>query len=166
VPLLLHAGCGRTAKPDWADAYDEVRLDIDPEVQPDIVASLTDLGDIGPFDAAYLSHCLEHFYPHEVPQVLAELKRVLKPGGFLVVVVPDLQGIEPTEDVVYVSPGGPVCGLDMIYGGGRLIQMSRYMAHHCGFVRATLQEVMERAGFDRCSVERIGGFNLLAAAVR
>lgn len=166
MPSLLHAGCGRSPKPDWADAYTEVRLDIDPGVQPDIVASLTDLGDIGPYDAAYLSHCLEHFYPHEVPKVLAELRRVLKPGGFVVIVVPDLEDIRPTDDVVYVSPGGPICGLDMIYGGGGLIQASPYMAHHCGFVRDTLQRVLDASEFSKAVVERIDGFNLLAAAVR
>jgi SAM-dependent methyltransferase len=83
MPTLLHAGCGDTPRPAWAVGFDEVRLDIDRRCNPDIVANITSLGDIGPFDALYSSHCLEHLYPHQVPVALAEFLRVLKPGGVL-----------------------------------------------------------------------------------
>ena len=39
------------------------------------------------FDFVYSSHCLEHMV--EVPVSIANWRRVLKPGGFLYVVVPD-----------------------------------------------------------------------------
>lgn len=160
---VLHVGCGRQPLPTWLDGYEEVRLDIDPGVQPHIVASITELGDIGPFEALYASHCLEHLYPHDVPRALAEFRRVLKPGGLAVILVPDLEDVRPTEDVVYVSEGGPVCGLDMYYGMASLIAANPHMAHHCGFVTETLSDAISAAGFSSVEISRTN-FNLLAMA--
>lgn len=165
MPTVLHAGCGRAPLPaEFAD-YDEVRLDIDPGVQPDIVAPLTDMGDIGPFDAIYTSHCLEHLYPHDVGTALNEFRRVLKPGGKAFIIVPDLEGVVATEDPLYDCSAGPVCGLDLIYGMGRLIASNPYMAHRCGFVKQTLESVIDRAGFAHRKVLRDGYFNIVAVAV-
>ena len=162
---LLHVGCGKTPPPTWLDGFSEVRLDIDPSVQPDITASMLDLGAIGPFDALYSSHALEHLYPHEVLVALREFRRVLKPGGAVIVVVPNLEGIKATEDVVFVSPGGPISGLDMIYGMSGRVAENPYMAHHYGFVRETLQDVMEQAGFSRCEALADQHYNLIGVGV-
>ena len=51
MKLVLHVGCGKQPIHDFLEGYKEVRLDIDPTHNPDIVASLTDMGDIGEFDA-------------------------------------------------------------------------------------------------------------------
>lgn len=161
---MLHVGCGRQPLPEWMlTAFDEVRLDIDPGVEPDIVAPMTDMGAIGPFDAIYTTHTLEHLYPEEVLPALREFLRVLKPGGGLVLAVPDLEGILPTDDTVYESPAGPVSGLDMFYGMARMVVNSRYMAHHCGFVEQTLRDAVTAAGFKNVAVMR-ANFNLLATA--
>lgn len=153
---LLHAGCGKAPLPEWmGPLFDETRLDIDPAVEPDIVASLADMGDIGPFDVCMTNHTLEHLYPHEVLPALREIRRVLKPGGGLILSVPDLEGVQPTDETVYDSPAGPVSGLDMIYGMARITEVSRYNAHHCGFVQATLAGVIEAAGFKNVTVDRV-----------
>lgn len=45
----------------------------------------------GTVDVVVASHVLEHLHPfNELPSVLADLRRVLKPGGLLRVAVPDL----------------------------------------------------------------------------
>src|SRR5262252_6440154 len=112
---ILHAGCGGEPMPPWLDGA-EVRLEIDAAVKPDIVASMTDMGAIGSYDAIYCSHALEHLYPHEIPLALGEFLRVLKPGGAAIIIVPDLEDAEPTDEVLYVSPGGPIAGFDLFYG--------------------------------------------------
>lgn len=121
-----------------------MRLDIDPRTNPDIVGSMTDLGDIGPFDAVACNNALEHLYPHEVDKALREFHRVLKPGGHVVIQVPDLEDVRPTEDLI---PEIGMSGLHLYYGDPELLEEFPYMAHHCGFVEDTLRRVMEREGF-------------------
>jgi SAM-dependent methyltransferase len=45
------------------------------------------------FDAAFGSHVLEHLTPAEAEALLAELHRVLRPGGVLRIAVPDLDRV-------------------------------------------------------------------------
>lgn len=163
MPSVLHVGCGHTPLPAWFPGLDEVRLDIDPDVQPDIVASMLDMGAIGPFDALYCSHALEHLYPHQVTLALAEFRRVLNPGAPIVVFVPDLEGISATEEVVYLSPSGPITGLDMIYGKLSYLEEHPFMAHHIGFTQPTLTKTLEDAGFTGVTVLRTSGFNLMGS---
>ena len=161
---VLHVGCGSQPLPAWLAGNVETRLDIDPDCQPDIVASMTDLGEIGPFDMVYSCHSLEHLMPHDVGIALGEFHRVLRPGGIAVVFVPDLEDVKPTTDVLYVSEAGPISGLDMYYGLHTVTEAQPYMAHHCGFVRETLGDALKAAGFASISVERLDVFNLMGAA--
>ena len=134
---LLHVGCGGDSIPSWMDGFKEVRLDIDEQHKPDIVASMVDLGDIGEYDAIYCSHCLEHVCEHDVRKALSEFKRVLKPGGFAMVFVPDLENVKANDDVLYESPAGPITGLDLMYGHRAQLEDNPYMAHKHGFVKET-----------------------------
>ncbi len=152
--------------PAWLDGAEEVRLDIDPDCTPHIVASMTQMGEIGPYDAIYCSHALEHLYPHQVDQALGEFRRVLKPGGSAMIFVPDLEDVRPTEEVLYDSPSGPICGRDMYYGLARYVEASPHMAHHSGFVRETLKKTLRGAGFEVAEVRRLSGYNLFALAVK
>src|SRR3990167_3918374 len=94
---FLHIGCGPKHKDQTTRGFNsadwkELRLDIDNSVEPDIVGTMTDMSAVqdASVDTIFSSHNIEHLYPHEVPQALAEFKRVLKPDGF---VVPDLQSV-------------------------------------------------------------------------
>lgn len=163
---LLHVGCGGEPIPEWADGkYKEIRLDLDPTHSPDIVASMTDMGEIGEFDAIHSSHCLEHLMPHEVGVALSEFHRVLKPKGFAVIFVPDLEDVRATNDVLFVAPCGPVAGLDLIYGLRSLLHVMPYMAHRTGFTQATLSMALTDAGFTAV-VQRMDNYNLMAIAAK
>jgi SAM-dependent methyltransferase len=144
--------------------HEEFRLDIDPATNPDVVASITDMGDIGAFRSAYCCHALEHLYPHEVPIALGEFYRVLEPGGSLLLFVPDLEGLTPSDAVLYESPAGPITSWDLFYGMRSAIDSQPHMAHHTGFTAKTLELALLRAGFSRATTRRLIGFNLMALA--
>ena len=97
---VLHVGCGRqstTALPEMfqGGSWREVRLDIDPSVQPDYVADVCNMGVISSasMDGLYSSHNVEHLYPHDVPRAFQEFHRVLKEGGVLALAMPDIQRV-------------------------------------------------------------------------
>jgi SAM-dependent methyltransferase len=142
--VVLIVGCGEEGQ-QWHDqGWNVVRLDIDPRVKPDIVGDMTCLGNIGPFDAVACNNALEHLYPHQVDKALREFHRVLNPGGYIIIQVPDLEGIQPTEDLI---PEIGMSGLHLMYGDAALIEEYPHMAHHCGFVEQTLYRVLKEASF-------------------
>ena len=134
---------------------DETTLDIDPRWDPDYVASITDLGDVGEYDLTYTCHCLEHVYLHEARQALKEMLRVLKKGGTSIVIVPDLEGIKPDREELYDSPCGPICGLDLIYGHAGIIEQNQYMAHKYGYTMDSLMDEFKIAGFSNVNGKRL-----------
>lgn len=86
---LLNIGCGATYHPAWTN------IDVEPVsneiLRHDVIKSLP-FKDCR-FDACYCSHVLEHLPRDEARLLLAEIYRVLKPGGIIRLVVPDLEGI-------------------------------------------------------------------------
>lgn len=181
IKTFLHIGCGSLKKehttagfntPDWQ----EVRVDIDPNANPDIVGTMTDLSKIesSSVDAIFSSHNIEHLYPHEVPLALAEFLRVLKPDGFFVVTCPDLKSVcaliadDKLTDTAYVSPGGPIAPLDILYGWRQAMQRGNlYMAHKCGFTEKVLGSTLANAGFAKvATIARPECFDLWAIATK
>ncbi len=165
---VLHVGCGAFARnklhSEFLDGtWQEVTLDIDPDVRPDIVATMADMQPVPDesHDAVYSAHNLEHLYPHEVSLALREFRRVLKPGGFALIVVPDLQAVAQLVangqlvEPAYVSPMGPVAPLDMLYGfRPSLAQGNVFMAHHTGFIGQSLSNALLEAGFAATLAQR------------
>jgi ubiquinone/menaquinone biosynthesis C-methylase UbiE len=159
--IVLHVGCGPADRNNLHERFrgadwHEFRVDLDPGVKPDLVASITNLRQIadGSADAVWSSHNLEHLSAHEVPLALAEFYRVLNPGGCALITLPDLQQVaefivaDKLEDVAYESPAGPITPLDCVFGLGTAIATGRpLMAHRTGFTETTLRKHLERAGF-------------------
>lgn len=151
---------------DWV----EIRLDINPNVQPDIIGTITDLSGVpnNSVDAVYSSHNLEHIYNFEVPIALAEFKRVLKNGGCVMFVVPDMQTAaewvmrgEMEDSPLYQSPAGPVPALWMFYGMGTTYPGMPYMAHKTGFTTKNLAKQLGEAGFNNLKLIR-RSFDIIA----
>jgi len=161
MKTVLHPGCGMEKLPDWLSPLKEVRLDIDAACTPDIVASITDMGDIGQFDMIYTSHTLEHLYDYDVPKALAEFYRVLKPEGVAIILVPDVEGVTCDRKMLYESLAGPICGLDLYYGLTGYVEQNPYYAHHMAFVAETLEAAMKEAGFDFVTTKRLENYNLM-----
>lgn len=157
---FLHVGCGPQYKADLkgfdSDGWREIRFDIDENVKPDIIGTLTDMSlvDTASVDAIYSSHNIEHLYPHEVPVALEEFSRVLKEDGMVVIACPDLQSVceavvkDKLLEPLYVSPAGPISPADILYGHRySLAQGNLYMAHRCGFTYSILKASFAQAGF-------------------
>lgn len=151
---VLHAGSGDSPWPHWLACGEEIRLDVNPKSKPDVVANLVDIGEIGQFDLVYCCHVLEHLCASEIRKALKEFWRVLKPKGVAFIRVPDLEGIQPTEDVVYMSHNGPITGLDMYYGFQKMVEDSPYMGHRFGFVKETLEKMLAEGEFACVKVQR------------
>lgn len=134
-------------------------LDIDPDVCPDVLCDAREmlLLESALYDSVYCSHNLEHYLWHEVPRVLEGFRHVLRRDGFVNIIVPDLgavmretieRGLD-IEDVLYVSPAGPITVRDVIYGYGVEIERSGndYFAHKTGFTEKSLSNVLHQCGF-------------------
>lgn len=86
---LLNVGCGARYDPAWTN------IDVVP-AGPDVLEHDISQGipfAAGTFDVVYHSHVLEHLPRSEAPSFIRECGRVLRSGGVLRVVVPDLEGI-------------------------------------------------------------------------
>lgn len=166
---VLHVGCGHPMngaslpKMFSLENWQEVRFDIDPLNEPDIVGSLQDMQAVADssMDAVYSSHNIEHVYAFEVPQVLREFYRVLRADGYALITCPDLQSVcqfvvdDRLADPAYMSPAGPIAPLDIIYGHGQALAAGHdYMAHKTGFTLKTMMAVLKDAGFKRVAGKR------------
>ena len=169
MKTLLHVGCGpkkidRTTKGFTQGAWKELRLDIDESLLPDVIGTMTDMRSVPSqsVDAIFSSHNIEHLYPHEVPQALSEFKRVLGPGGFVVLTCPDLKSVcalvanDQLTVSAYTSPAGDIAPLDILYGHRpAMARGNLYMAHRCGFTQKVLVATFQEAGFKKmASTER------------
>ena len=179
MATFLHVGCGHkyknaTTREFGSSGWNEIRLDIDPGVRPDVVGSITQMDAVGSasMDAIYSSHNLEHLHPHEVPMALSEFARVLKPEGFVVITCPDLQAIaamiaqDKLTHPAYISPAGPITPLDMVFGLQKaLARGDMHMAHRCGFTQSVLVASLKSSGFTAvASMRRPHLFDLWALA--
>jgi SAM-dependent methyltransferase len=179
--LVLHVGCGPPHAGNLHDRFKgaewrELRLDIDPQQVPDIVASMVDMRDAVPsesVDAVWSSHNIEHVFAYEVSLVFAEFLRVLRPGGAALITTPDLQRAAERiasgrlEDALYESEAGPISPLDMVYGHGNEIARGfHFMAHRTGYTARTLERRLRDAGFAEVRVRREAGDLALWAEAR
>lgn len=152
----------------------EVRVDLNADCAPDIVADLTDLRGVvadASADIVFCSHVLEHFHDHQVDAVLSEVGRILRPDGVAVFKCPDLAQVvrlldeEDLERELYVSPAGPIGILDVIYGHRASIAAGNLlMAHHTGFTESSLAQRLLAAGFEEVKTQTSTSVDFCAMA--
>jgi hypothetical protein len=176
--LLVNLGSGPEGVgrlPGFFTGWRQVRVDVDPAAQPDLLASITDLSAIASetVDAVWASHCVEHLYRHETGMALSEMRRILGPNGFVCIRVPDLQTIagfiaaDRMHEVIYESPAGPVTPHDVVFGYGPDVSAGRVaMAHRTGFTPTFLVQSLTGAGFDSFLIRRSATLELVAVARR
>ena len=183
MKIFLHVGCGPQNKSTCLgfnnDNWKEIRFDIDKNVNPDIVGTLTDmkLVETGSVDAVYSSHNIEHIFPHEVPIALKEFYRVLKDDGIVVIRCPDLQSVceavvkDKLLEPFYETPAGDkISPIDILFGWRiPIAQGNEYMAHKGGFTYSALNASFFEAGFKARYGGRVqegGEYNLFLVAFK
>lgn len=159
---LLHVGCGpknktNTTKVFAGEGWEETRLDIDEEVKPDIITTMTDLSMIkdNEYDAIYSSHNIEHLFAHEVDIALEEFSRVLDNEGEIFITCPDME--RAAEEIIkgnflgvlYESPAGPISAIDILFGHRESLRNGQHhMAHRVGFTLKILLGLLKAHGFN------------------
>jgi hypothetical protein len=173
---VVNAGCGpRTGAlrsllfKDWR----EIRVDVNPAVDPDVVADVTDLSPIGDgvADAVWSSHCMEHLFLHQVGDAFSEFHRIMADDGFMICLVPDVQTVakmvaaDRAHETVYQAPAGPVTAHDMFYGFGPAIAMGHtQMAHRCGFTPSIVVNFLNQSRFAEYAIRRLPSLELAIVA--
>ena len=176
---LLHVGPGTDYKEQTTPVFNtnnwlETRLDIDPNVDPDILASITDMSEIedNTFDAVFSSHNIEHIYAHDVLKAFNEFIRVLKDDGFLLLTCPDIQqvckliGDGRIGEKLYSAPAGDIYPLDVLYGWRQAIaEGHENMAHKNGFTSQSLIDHLRVVKF-KSFITAQEGYNLWILAYK
>jgi len=87
--VLINIGCGSTYHLDW-DNYDLVPTH--DSIRPIDLLKKFPIAD-NSYLSCYSSHVLEHLPRSHASRFLGEIYRILRPGGEIRIVVPDLEGI-------------------------------------------------------------------------
>jgi predicted SAM-dependent methyltransferase len=162
--LLYHSGCYRLSRRQFKGVHlgsgglridGFLNFDADIFIDCDVIArsEKIKLAD-NSVEIIYASHLLEHIARADIQRVMAEWQRVIKPGGRLVVCVPDLEilarvyldnlGALDSEEGRYRAE--LACGI--MYGG----QVDKYDFHFYGYSFATISRMLKGVGFSK--VER------------
>lgn len=130
--LKLHLGCGARK----LDGF--LNIDFKSTPATDIVCDVRRL----PFPSQSVEliesyHLIEHLGRHDLPPVLANWYRILKPGGRLAIECPDI------DEAMSRYLGGDAKMLDSIYG----LQRYRGDTHYFGYSFASLKSLLSASGF-------------------
>lgn len=104
-------------------------------------------------DIIYTSHTLEHFEKKEGEEFLRQCLRVLRPGGILRVVVPDLEYIISEYNSGKIAADVFVDKLDVAYKTSEMGAIKTLLAnyirfpHKCMYDTKTLLEKLRKIGF-------------------
>lgn len=101
-------------------------------------------------DLAVAVHVLEHFYEWEVPAVLAEWKRILKPGGTLVVELPSMDKVMRymMRCITDQQPFSMPMTWWAMWGDPKYKDPA--MCHKWGYTEGLLRHTLTQAGFINC----------------
>lgn len=137
--MNLNIGCGKRYLAGWTN------IDIDPEVKADFHTPAHDLSMFPDesMDRIMAIHLFEHMYLWEVDSALSEWARVLRPGGELVLEMPDI--VKAAKNLL--------AGLNdqqamwPLYGDPTL--KNSHMIHRWGWHPASLKAKLKEHGFTK-----------------
>lgn len=144
--MKLNIGCGARILPGWTNC--DIERHPDAERSPEILcdARSIPLRD-GCAETVMAIHVFEHFYRWEADDVLKEWRRLLKPGGLLILELPNLVKCCQNYLAGRARPGKSPDQLSRwgIYGDTTL--KNPYMLHPWGYSPDELIALVEANGF-------------------
>ena len=141
--MKLNIGCGNRRLPGYT-GVDAVQRDAVDIIAPAHKIPLAD----GVAEEVLAVHLLEHLYPWEAPAAIAEWFRLLRPGGKLVLEMPDL--LKACKNIAEGLKGRKhpdQLGMWALYGDDRA--KDPFMLHRTGYWFERLKPLVEAAGFER-----------------
>lgn len=137
----VHLGSGAIRWPGW--------LNVDLRDEADLRCDLRKLDLPTDYaDAAAAIHVLEHFYVWEAPQVLREWRRILKPGGKLILELPCLDKVLQYIARA-VANGEPLNQTLTTYVfWGDVQHHDPAMCHRWGYTMGSLRQILLETGFE------------------
>lgn len=123
--------------------------------QPDVVADITNL----PFDDNYADaiaaiHVLEHFYLWDVQGILEGWKRVLKPGGKLIIELPSMEKVFRyiANALDQKLPMSATFSFHPLWGDPKYKHPA--MQHKWGYFFPMLKQELVKAGFENIQLDK------------
>jgi predicted SAM-dependent methyltransferase len=156
--VLVDMGSGEAMRA--FPGFTVIRVDGREEVTPDIICPLDHVPIQDAFaDMIFSCHAIEHFSPDDVFKVLREWLRILKMGGKIHIITPNLAWA--AKRIL----DGIMDGITMsVFNGG---QTNPYDTHKCVFTAESLTGLLTTAKLSDIEVTTSeGGFNLVAKATK
>lgn len=145
--MKLHLFCGRRVIDGWTN-IDVVASPKAPRA-PDLLASALSIPlPDGCADEVMAIHGFEHLHSWDAPKALAEWHRLLKPGGLLVLEMPDV--VKCAKNLVKLIETGDEKAIESLAMNGLYGDQSQqdpYMGHKYGWTPKTIKPLLKRAGF-------------------
>lgn len=149
--MKINVGCGSRVKDGWVNC--DLAHNPDAPREPDILCDARHIPlDDGVADEVMAIHLLEHFYVWEAYDALREWWRLLRPGGRLVLELPDLEKCcrNILNGVREKAPGQ--LGMWGLYGDPRL--ENPLMCHRWAWTPKSLKSALGEVGFVSVATER------------
>ena len=163
--VILDLGCGSFTVEALQKEGKVIRVDARKEVGPDYCCDLRQLPFDNNFaDIVYSSHVLEHFTRLECPEILEEFLRVLKPGGELRIVVPNIAWAikEIEKDPDWFNGDQEKHILNVLYGA----QTNPLDRHFNGFTPARIESIFAKFHLRNIKVTVDKGYNIFAVGTK
>lgn len=145
--VRINLGCGPKAKhiPGF------INVDCDENCEPDVLADLAYGLPMFENESAaeiHMYHVIEHIWPKNLERVFRECRRILQPGGVLVLEQPDI--VKCAINLLQVlTDGEPTrinnLGVQGFFGDGE--PGNEASMHKWGYTHQTLTPVLQKAGF-------------------
>lgn len=143
--MKINIGCGPMVLDGWTNC--DIQVSPKAPRPPEILCDVKSIPlEDECADVVMALHLLEHFYQWEAPAVVQEWRRLLKPGGKLILELPNLEAacrnlLKGMKDQMSMWP---------LYGDPG--HKDPYMCHRWGYTPKTVTRFLKQQGFKKIQI--------------